>query len=120
MPGLRARRDGHPLPAPPARRQGCRRVAQRRLAAGDRQRRDRRPAPDSRGRPHRHALQPGAGVGGDAGPPRTTAVTHMTGEATDEIAQLVPDVETLARRLGAVDYLVDEGLATSIYLSLRL
>jgi MoxR-like ATPase len=43
-----------------------------------------------------------------------------TGEASDEIAHLVPDVETLARRLGAVDYLVDEGLATSIFLSLRL
>ncbi len=44
----------------------------------------------------------------------------MTGEATDEIAALVPDVETLAHRLAAVDYLVDEGLATSIFLSLRL
>jgi MoxR-like ATPase len=37
-----------------------------------------------------------------------------------EIDRLVPDVETLAQRLGAVDYLVDEGLATSIFLSLRL
>ena len=35
-------------------------------------------------------------------------------------SQLVPDVETLARRLAAVDYLVDEGLATSMFLSLRL
>ncbi|HEY2437842.1 MAG TPA: MoxR family ATPase, partial [Solirubrobacteraceae bacterium] len=34
--------------------------------------------------------------------------------------QLIPDVETLAHRLGSVDYLVDEGLATSIFLSLRL
>jgi MoxR-like ATPase len=42
------------------------------------------------------------------------------GQAAEEIAQLVPDVETLARRLGSVDYLVDEGLATSIFLSLRL
>src|SRR3954468_6117691 len=33
---------------------------------------------------------------------------------------LVPDVETLARRLAAVDYLVDEGLATSMSPSLRL
>ena len=33
---------------------------------------------------------------------------------------LVPDVETLAQRLGAVDYLVDEGLATALFLSLRL
>ena len=32
----------------------------------------------------------------------------------------MPDVETLAQRLGGVDYLVDEGLATSIFLSLRL
>ena len=34
--------------------------------------------------------------------------------------QLVPDVETLAQRLAAVDYLVDEGLATALFLSLRL
>ncbi|HEY8624634.1 MAG TPA: MoxR family ATPase [Solirubrobacteraceae bacterium] len=44
----------------------------------------------------------------------------MTGEAAGEIRRLVPDVETLARRLGAVDYLVDEGLATSMFLSLTL
>jgi MoxR-like ATPase len=39
---------------------------------------------------------------------------------SSEIQPLVPDVETLAQRLGAVDYLVDEGLATSIFLGLRL
>jgi MoxR-like ATPase len=44
----------------------------------------------------------------------------VTGEAADEVRHLVPDVETLAVRLGGVDYLVDEGLATSIFLSLRL
>jgi MoxR-like ATPase len=43
-----------------------------------------------------------------------------TPEAPAEVARIVPDVETLARRLAAVDYLVDEGLATSIFLSLRL
>src|SRR5207342_1515979 len=32
----------------------------------------------------------------------------------------VPDIETLAQRLASVDYLVDEGLATSMYLSVRL
>ena len=32
----------------------------------------------------------------------------------------MPDVETLARRMAGVDYLVDEGLATAIFLSLRL
>ena len=45
---------------------------------------------------------------------------RITGEAAGEVRQLVPDVETLAQRLAAVDYLVDEGLATSMYLSLRL
>ena len=45
---------------------------------------------------------------------------EVTGEAAGEIRQLVPDIETLARRLGDVDYLVDEGLATSMFLSLRL
>jgi len=47
-------------------------------------------------------------------------MTFVTGAAEDELRQLVPDVETLAQRLGSVDYLVDEGLATSIFLSLRL
>ena len=47
-------------------------------------------------------------------------MTRVTGEAADEIRQLVPDVEMLAQRLAAVDYLVDEGLATSMFLSLRL
>jgi MoxR-like ATPase len=45
---------------------------------------------------------------------------EVTGEAAGEIRRLVPDVETLAVRLGEVDYLVDEGLATSMFLSLRL
>jgi MoxR-like ATPase len=45
---------------------------------------------------------------------------EVTGEAAGEIRHLVPDVETLARRLESVDYLVDEGLATAMFLSLRL
>jgi MoxR-like ATPase len=44
----------------------------------------------------------------------------VTGEAAGEVARLAPDIETLARRLADVDYLVDEGLATSLFLSLRL
>jgi MoxR-like ATPase len=45
---------------------------------------------------------------------------EITGEAAGELRHLAPDVETLARRLAGVDYLVDEGLATSMFLSLRL
>ena len=45
---------------------------------------------------------------------------EVTGEAGGEIRRLVPDVETLAQALAKVDYLVDEGLATSMFLSLRL
>jgi len=45
---------------------------------------------------------------------------EVTGDAAGEIRKLVPDIETLARRLADVDYLVDEGLATSMFLSLRL
>jgi MoxR-like ATPase len=41
-------------------------------------------------------------------------------DADDELRRLVPDVETLAHRLSTVDYLVGEGLATSMFLSLRL
>src|SRR5450432_2499767 len=44
----------------------------------------------------------------------------VTGEAADEVEQRVPDIETLARGLAEVDYLVDEGLATSMFLSVRL
>ena len=47
-------------------------------------------------------------------------MTAVTGGGSDEIRHLVPDVETLAQRLAAADYLVDEGLATSMFLSLRL
>jgi MoxR-like ATPase len=45
---------------------------------------------------------------------------EATGGAEGEVAALLPDIETLARRLAAVDYLVDEGLATSMFLSARL
>ena len=47
-------------------------------------------------------------------------MTEVTGDAAGEIRRLVPDIETLARRLAEHDYLVDEGLATSLFLSLRL
>jgi MoxR-like ATPase len=43
-----------------------------------------------------------------------------TCDPMQEVAHLVPDVETLAQRLASVDYLIDEGLATSVFLSLRL
>jgi MoxR-like ATPase len=42
------------------------------------------------------------------------------GVASEEVAHLVPSVEKLAQRLASVDYLVDESLATSLFLSLRL
>jgi MoxR-like ATPase len=45
---------------------------------------------------------------------------QVTGEAAGEIRWRVPDVEAFARSLAEVDYLVDEGLATSMFLSLRL
>jgi MoxR-like ATPase len=44
----------------------------------------------------------------------------VTGEAAGELRHLAPDVETLAQRLAGVDYLVEEGLATALFLSLRL
>jgi MoxR-like ATPase len=58
-------------------------------------------------------MHPGARLGCDARTRRATAVT-------DELGHLAPDVETLAQRLASVDYLVDEGLATAMFLSLRL
>ena len=45
---------------------------------------------------------------------------EVTGEAAGEIRRLVPDIETLAQLGEQADYLVDEGLATSLFLSVRL
>jgi MoxR-like ATPase len=45
---------------------------------------------------------------------------RVTGEAEDELRERAPDIVTLARKLAEVDYLVDEGLATSLFLGLRL
>jgi MoxR-like ATPase len=45
---------------------------------------------------------------------------RVTGEAEGELRERAPDIETLARKLAEVDYLVDEGLATSLFLGLRL
>jgi MoxR-like ATPase len=61
-------------------------------------------------------------MSGGASPdqPFERAPERVTGEAAAEIERIVPDIEALARGLAAVDYLVDEGLATSIFLSLRL
>jgi MoxR-like ATPase len=50
----------------------------------------------------------------------TESVTGEESDPAHPIRHLVPNVETLARRLASVDYLVDEGLATAIFLSLRL
>ena len=73
-PELRARRDRHALSPPSARRQGRRRVAERRLAARDRQRGDRRAVRDARRRARRHAVHPRARLGGDAGASRAAAM----------------------------------------------
>jgi MoxR-like ATPase len=44
----------------------------------------------------------------------------VTGDAADEVRERAPDIETLARALAEFDYLVDEGLATSLFLGVRL
>ncbi len=54
------------------------------------------------------------------GPSELGRASSPGGEHRDEVAHLVPDIETLAQRLASVDYLVDDGLATSMFLSLRL
>jgi MoxR-like ATPase len=47
-------------------------------------------------------------------------MSSATGDPVGEVAHLAPDPEALARRLATVDYLVDEGLATAMFLGLRL
>ena len=73
-------------------------------------------------RPRARGSGPSTSAARVAGESSRSGVTsrEVTGEAAGEIRHLVPDVETLAQRLASVDYLVDEGLATSMYLSLRL
>jgi MoxR-like ATPase len=51
---------------------------------------------------------------------RKVSYASARGVASEEVAHLVPTVEKLAVRLGAIDYLVDESLATSLFLCLRL
>ena len=74
VPGLRAGRDGHAVPASPARGQGRGGVPERGLAAGDRQRHHRRAAAARRGS-HRHAVHARPRVGGDAGERGSAPVT---------------------------------------------
>src|SRR6188768_2424830 len=50
----------------------------------------------------------------------TDSHVKVTGDAEDEVRERAPDIETLARGLAAADYLVDEGLATSLFLGVRL
>ncbi len=47
-----------------------------------------------------------------------TSTTHRGAEAP--VSEAVPDIESLQRRLDEVDYLADHGLATALFLSLRL
>ncbi len=47
-----------------------------------------------------------------------SAAAHPGAEAA--VSAAVPDIDTLARRLDEVDYLADPGLATALFLSLRL
>jgi MoxR-like ATPase len=47
-------------------------------------------------------------------------VTQPRPGAESAVRELAPDPETLAARLEEVDYLADEGLATAMFLSLRL
>ena len=51
---------------------------------------------------------------------RRFTYTSARGVASEEVAHIVPSVEKLARGLGDIDYLVDESLATSLFLCLRL
>src|SRR3954462_15688220 len=69
----------------------------------------------------------GRGAGGGPDPQGRRHSRGLPGSArraghgmSEDVLRLVPDVEPLAQRLAAVDYLVDEGLATSMFLSLRL
>src|SRR5690349_24861116 len=57
---------------------------------------------------------------GTSRPSALTEPAATVGDAAAEVSRVAPDPETLAVRLGQLDYLVDEGLATSLFLSMRL
>jgi MoxR-like ATPase len=57
---------------------------------------------------------------GDPREPTASVAPVAESSLRGALAHLVPDVETLAQRLASVDYLVDEGLATALFLALRL
>ena len=92
--GDRIHRD--PVAAPPDRRQGRRRVGDRRLAAGRRQRRRRR-AQAVRRPARRHAADPVAGVGRHAGPSRRRRSERGTGAMP---SLLTERIERTRRRRG--------------------
>jgi MoxR-like ATPase len=46
--------------------------------------------------------------------------TPVQATADSAIGEAVPDIEALAQRMDGADYLVDDGLATALFLSLRL
>ena len=51
---------------------------------------------------------------------RRVRYASARGVASEELAHIAPNVERLAVALGGIDYLVDEALATSLFLCLRL
>ncbi|MQA32629.1 AAA family ATPase [Modestobacter roseus] len=53
-------------------------------------------------------------------PPSDPGSGAGTGERDDDVAQLLPDIAALAAGLDAVDYLTDLGLATALFLAVRL
>ena len=78
-------------------------------------RRRRRPGggPGAAGRRHLGGLRGGAGG-------RGVVSGRARAGASAAVAELLPDAEALATRLDGVDYLADEGLATAMFLALRL
>src|SRR6185437_12829577 len=59
------------------------------------------------------------GLRGRAGGPGAVTDAARSG-AQPAVRERVPDVEALAARLDAANYVVDEGLATAMFLSLHL
>src|SRR5262249_38728767 len=103
---VRARRVSGPRGSP--RRQG--RLEAARPQGGRRRRRSAR-GPGAARRGH---------VGRLHGGPRADMTRAAHPGATEVVRAAVPEVATLVQRLGEVDYLADDALATSLFFALRL
>src|SRR6185437_15678456 len=130
VPVLGARRDRHPVAAPPDRSQGSGGVRHRRVPARRGQRGHRRAAPVRRAA-RRHAAHPCPGVAGHPGPPvphrpgdqlvfPRKINSHLVSTLTHDLHDRFPNVGDLNAALETVGYLAGDQLGAALFLAVRM